>query len=72
MGPRQGVVDALANASGSAAPQIALESPSARGPQADGSVEIAAKQLQGLVRTLMLALQRRISGDAVVDHPAVL
>eukprot|EP00969_Alexandrium_andersonii_P078536 3462895-Alexandrium_andersonii.AAC.1 len=46
IGPRQGVADALANASGSASPQIVLERPSAHGPQAKGSVENPANQLK--------------------------
>eukprot|EP00969_Alexandrium_andersonii_P246167 10878382-Alexandrium_andersonii.AAC.1 len=36
------------------------------------AVENAARQLEGLIRTLALALQERIQGEAPVGHPAVL
>eukprot|EP00969_Alexandrium_andersonii_P156988 6939516-Alexandrium_andersonii.AAC.1 len=37
--------------------QTVLESPPSYEPQPNGSVENAVRQLKGLVRTLMLALQ---------------
>ena len=52
--------------------QTVLESPPAHEPQANGAVENAVRQLKGLIRTLMLALQERIQGAAPVDHPAML
>eukprot|EP00969_Alexandrium_andersonii_P027549 1201756-Alexandrium_andersonii.AAC.1 len=63
---------ARAGASGVANLQVALESPPAYEPPANGSVENAAKHLQGLVRAMMLALQERIQGDIPVHHPAML
>eukprot|EP00975_Prorocentrum_lima_P005441 1175676-Prorocentrum_lima.AAC.1 len=49
-----------------------MENPPAYEPQANGSVENAVKQLKGLVRTLMLALQARIQGEVSVHHPVML
>eukprot|EP00969_Alexandrium_andersonii_P370612 15477667-Alexandrium_andersonii.AAC.1 len=41
-------------------------------PQSNGSGGNAARQLKGLTRTLMLALQERIQGGVPVDHPTML
>eukprot|EP00969_Alexandrium_andersonii_P343475 15182033-Alexandrium_andersonii.AAC.1 len=46
--------------------------PPAHEPQSNGSVENALKQLKGLIRTLMLALQARIQGEVPVDHLAMI
>eukprot|EP00969_Alexandrium_andersonii_P017889 782864-Alexandrium_andersonii.AAC.1 len=49
-----------------------MENPPAYEPQANGSVENAVKQLKGLVRTLMLALQARIQGEVPAHRPVML
>eukprot|EP00969_Alexandrium_andersonii_P049691 2180956-Alexandrium_andersonii.AAC.1 len=49
--------------------QIVLESPPACEPQANGAIENAVRQLKGLIRTLMLALQEQIQGEIPADHP---
>eukprot|EP00969_Alexandrium_andersonii_P223525 9872558-Alexandrium_andersonii.AAC.1 len=66
------MADALANASGSELPQVVPESPAAHDPQANGSVENAVTQLQGMAPALMLAPQSQIEGDIPVDHPVML
>eukprot|EP00969_Alexandrium_andersonii_P341321 15087348-Alexandrium_andersonii.AAC.1 len=43
--------------------QTVQESPPAYEPQSNGSVENAVRQLKGLIRILMLALQERIKGE---------
>ena len=50
--------------------QALPEAPPAYEPQSNGGVENAVKQLKGLIRTLMLALQARIQGEVPVDHPS--
>ena len=52
--------------------QVVQEAPPAYEPQSNGSVENAVKQVKGMVRTLMLALQARIQGEIPVDHPVML
>ena len=52
--------------------QVVQEAPPAREPQSNGSVENAVKQVKGMIRTLMLALQARIQGEIPVDHPVML
>ena len=52
--------------------QALPEAPPAYEPQSNGGVENAVKQLKGLIRTLMLALQARIQGEVPVDHPLML
>ena len=52
--------------------QVVQEAPPAREPQSNGSVENAVKQVKGMNRTLMLALQARIQGEIPVDHPVML
>eukprot|EP00969_Alexandrium_andersonii_P291868 12899498-Alexandrium_andersonii.AAC.1 len=51
--------------------QTVLESPPAHEPQANSAIENAVRQLKGLIRTLMLALQERIQGEIPVDHPVM-
>eukprot|EP00969_Alexandrium_andersonii_P294954 13037802-Alexandrium_andersonii.AAC.1 len=41
-------------------------------PQPNGSLENAARQLKGWIRTLMLALQGQIQGEIPVGHPVML
>eukprot|EP00969_Alexandrium_andersonii_P014053 613252-Alexandrium_andersonii.AAC.1 len=52
--------------------QTVLGSPPAYEPQANGASENAVRQLKGLARTLMLALQERFQGEIPVDHPVML
>ena len=49
--------------------QVVEESPPAYEPQSNGSVENAVKQVKGLTRTLMLALQERIKGEILTTRP---
>eukprot|EP00969_Alexandrium_andersonii_P316005 13961967-Alexandrium_andersonii.AAC.1 len=52
--------------------QVASDAPPAHEPQSNGSVENAVKQLKGLVRALVLALQARIQGEVPLGHLAML
>ena len=42
--------------------QVVPESPPAHEPESNGMVEHGAKQVKGMIRTLMLALEARIEG----------
>ena len=52
--------------------QVVVEAPPAHEPQSNGMVESGVKQVKGMVRTLMLALESRIQGDIPVHHPIML
>ena len=52
--------------------QVVTEVPPAHEPQSNGMVERGVKQVKGMARTLMLALESRIQGDIPVHHPIML
>eukprot|EP00969_Alexandrium_andersonii_P153188 6774069-Alexandrium_andersonii.AAC.1 len=65
------MADALANASGSAAPQVVRGNPVAHDPQANGSVDNVVKHVKGLVRNpcCWRFVQSRTKGEIPVGHP---
>ena len=57
---------------GAAGLQVVPGAPPAHEPQSNGMIENGVKQVKGMIRTLMLALDGRIQGDIPVHHPVML